>query len=413
MEKRWNRVYLFLLMNSVFMSLLFYTSISTFFMQSKGLNLTQIFALESVLAIVLFLCDIPASIWADQINRKYVLIIGNGLAVAGAFTMAMASDYWHFILSFTLDGISIAMLSGVQSAYVYDELVKSGRDQDATRIYSRFHIATTLAALVAPIIGSYIASTQMDYALPIWISAFALTIGWIFTFFLPSQFPAKLEQAEEGESMTATGWKILKKSAIHIWKTPSLIFFALSGPAVWVISNSIHYLNQILFKRLDVAVTYFGLIMAIATLISLLGSWGAEYSQRKLGSIRSILLCSVLLAGSFFAMVWIHNVVLLTIAIGVLLGSVALRAPIMSSASNALVPSEIRATTLSLLTLIGTLFTVLLNPAIGYMSDLNINYALLFCGVTILVLTFAYYPKLRKIGLGEERESEESKVESA
>ncbi|HEY8341436.1 MAG TPA: hypothetical protein VIK75_00290, partial [Calditerricola sp.] len=83
--------------------------------------------------------------------------------------------------------------------------------------------------------------------------------------------------------------------------------------------------------------------------------------------------------------------------IGLLFGSLSLWTPIMETVVNALVPSEIRATTLSILGMLGTLLTVVLNPIIGYLADRSLTTALLFCGTTILGLTFVSLPMIRRM----------------
>lgn len=395
--------YALLLLSQRFMlGITFYAIVSSLFLQSRGLNYKLIFGLESVLAVALFFFEVPSGVWADRFDRKKVLFIGNALNVVATWIFASSYSYWMFVLSFVLAGLGIATLSGTDSAYIFELLKRTGREKDSTKVFGWLSVAEKVTTLVALPVGSLIAVYGVDW--PVYATAVANTIGLLLLLPMPSQ-RVRQEDPEEGGSFVAKDWAVIRESVRLILCTPSLIFFALAGPAVWVIVNAFNYLNQGLFLRANVDISNFGWMMGAGTVISIFGAMGAARVQKRLGTMTPIILSSVLMGIAYLLLAFSTNVVAIVLLIGVLFGSRALRAPIMNSAVNTLVPSEIRATTLSILGMLGTLLTVVLNPVVGYMADRSLTTAFLFCGFTIFGLTFVYYPTLLRVKRSREAQA--------
>lgn len=365
------------------------------FLNQRGLNYSQVFALESVLAVALFALEVPSGPWADRFDRRKLLILGNLLNLAATALYGFSHGFWMFAASYAISGMGIAILSGTDSAYIYDLLKSLKHEQDSTRVFGWLNTAEKAALLVALPVGSLIASFGLVW--PVYATLVTSVAGSLLLFFLPPQRVRPAEGVERTNGILKRDWAIIHESVHLILKTPLLIFLGLVGPAVWVIVNGFSYLNQPLFLRAHIPISQFGLVMGAGTLLSLVGPMLAARVQQKLGTIGPILIGSALMAAAFFGLAFANSIVVIALLIGLLYGSRALRAPIMSSAANTLVPSEIRATTLSVLNMLGTVLTVVLNPVIGYLADRSLTVSLLFSGFMILTLTFAYYPALVRL----------------
>ncbi|WP_311158094.1 MFS transporter [Rothia dentocariosa] len=106
----------------------FYVPVSAFFLESRGLSLTDIFMLESVLVASILVAEIPAGIIGDRFDRRRLVGAGFVFNAIAEILFATGTNFSIYALSFVMSGLSIAMLTGVQDAYIYDSL---GDDADA------------------------------------------------------------------------------------------------------------------------------------------------------------------------------------------------------------------------------------------------------------------------------------------
>lgn len=385
---------LLLLIQRFMVTITFYSIISSLFLQARGLDYTLIFSLESWLAVSLLLLEVPSGIWADRFDRKRTLFVGMLLHVAATYVFAFAHSYGLFVLSFLLSGLGMAILSGTDSAYVYDLLKGLGREEESTRLFGWLSATEKAATLLALPVGSRLATFGLEW--PVYTTAVVNTLGLLLWLAMPPQ-RVRTDADTQSQGFMAWNWRMIGRSAKRILTTPILVFIALTGPTVWVIVNAFHYLNQPLFLRAHLPVEAFGWIMGVGMAISLVASILATRVQERLGTLLPIVLSSLLMGLAYLGLALTDNRIVITLLIGLLFGSLSLRTPIMETAVNALIPSEIRATTLSILGMMGTLLTVALNPVIGYLADRSLTIALLFCGITILGLTFVSLPAMRRV----------------
>ncbi|WP_304596015.1 MFS transporter [Alicyclobacillus sendaiensis] len=386
-----NRYIVLLVLQKFFSSALFYGVVASLFMVSRGLDYTDIFTLESVLALVLFLVDIPSSAWADRYDRKWILVLGHAAAVASVTLFAWAHRFWVFAVSYALSGVGIAVLSGVESAYVYDLCKAFRREEQSTRIYAWLNASEKCATLLSFPLGSWLAAH--GYVSTVYATAAVNTVGLLLAFLLPSQQPKEDFLRREDEDVTEERGT-LASVWVFLVSNPVLLFFALAGPAVWVVFNGFHYLNQPLFVRARLPVHEFGWVMAAGSLAAMVISPFVDGIRRKLGFMRPILASAIAMASAFGCMAWTNDLALIVLAILVLNVSESLRSPLLNSATNSLVPSETRATVLSVLSAVGTLLTLVLNPVIGYCADHSVAAGLLLSGGLILLFTVGSLPAL-------------------
>ena len=380
-----------LVIQNFFSNVIFYSIISSLFMVSRGLNYTEIFAMESILAVVLLVVDIPTSALADRYDRRVVIVFGHFVTLVSTAIFAISHGFWSFALSFALSGMGIAVLSGSNTAYIYDLYKSIGSEDDSTRVYSWISMAENCATLLSFIVGSWLATYGYTYT--IYATLAANAIGLLVILFLPAQRIRPSGENTEG-LQDASRRSIFIASVRVIISSPTLVFFALAGPAVWVIVNGFNYLNQPLFLRAHIHVQYFGWIMAVGALCAMLVAPFADKLQNKLGVIGSVLVSALFIAATLVSMAYTNDPIIIIGLIAILNISNSLRSPILSSAVNSMVPSEVRATVLSILSGIGTAVTIILNPVIGYLANHSVTIGLLSSGVFVLVLTFGYVPTL-------------------
>lgn len=115
---------------------------------ARGFSLWEIGLAESVLHIVSLLFEIPSGMVADLLGRKRTLVFGGFLGVAANILMAFAPNLFFICFAMGLNAISNTMFSGTNTALVYDSLKQAGRTEDYIKVSANSsQISTAATAL--------------------------------------------------------------------------------------------------------------------------------------------------------------------------------------------------------------------------------------------------------------------------
>ena len=136
--------------------------------QDHGLNITQIGTLLIIWASTTIVLEVPSGILADNMSRKYLMIIGS-LLKAFAFVAWLGQNYYFYAFGFVLWGISGALKSGTFKALAYDELKKINKVHLYEKISGRFKMAGNVGISLALVTGGFV--SQHSYNLSLVVSS--------------------------------------------------------------------------------------------------------------------------------------------------------------------------------------------------------------------------------------------------
>lgn len=97
---------------------------------ARGYSLWQIGLAEGIYHAVSLLCEIPSGMMADLLGRKRTLVCGGAFIVSYNLLMAFAPNIFVVCLAMGLNALSNTMFSGTESALVYDSLKQADRESD-------------------------------------------------------------------------------------------------------------------------------------------------------------------------------------------------------------------------------------------------------------------------------------------
>ena len=89
---------------------------------ARGFSLWEIGLAESVFHVVSLLCEVPSGMAADLLGRKKALVFGGALAVTYNLLMAFAPNLFAICFAMALNALYNTMFSGTFTALIYDSL---------------------------------------------------------------------------------------------------------------------------------------------------------------------------------------------------------------------------------------------------------------------------------------------------
>ena len=360
----------------------FYVPVSAFFLESRGLSLTDIFMLESVLVASILVAEIPAGVIGDRFDRRRLVCAGFVFNAIAEILFAAGTNFSIYALSFVMSGLSIAMLTGVQDAYIYDSL---GDDADAKAVGAWGHLSALM--LTAGVTGSVVGSAlgSVDISLPALLSAAMAVVAAVCVAFLPQQNPKTHDKHPE------TSWVSLKIGVKLLFTSPLLLYVAVGSSASFALFNAVYTLNQPLFAAQDVPIATWGVIAGAGQLLAAGYNYAAGRIEKRVGRKTALLLAMGYGAAGFCLMAVPH---VLAVVSGFLLVVVGIhaRGPITSAVTNKLIPAHRRATVLNVASSVGSLVGIVVNPLVGLGAETSTRLTVLAIGGVLLALTLTWIP---------------------
>lgn len=130
------------------------------FYHDNGLDNKSIFILQAIYSLSVAIIEIPSGYLADVIGRKTSLIFGSILGTLGFVVYSASHSFEGFLCAEIILGIGGSFISGSDSALLYDSLAADKKEhsylQYEGRITSLGNFAETFAAIGGGLIAAYL-----------------------------------------------------------------------------------------------------------------------------------------------------------------------------------------------------------------------------------------------------------------
>mgnify|MGYP002039676018 CR=1 FL=1 len=156
------------------------------FFQEHGLTLTEVMILQSIYSLTVALVEIPSGYFADYFGRKNSMILSCTFLFLGYLIFSNYVGFSIFILAEILLALGSALMSGADSAIMYDTLLEEGKQEDYTKFEGRTYAIGNFSEAIAGLLGGLLATISL--LLPFQIQSFILflSIPVAFTLIEPS-----------------------------------------------------------------------------------------------------------------------------------------------------------------------------------------------------------------------------------
>ena len=339
---------------------LFPMAIITLFWKDRiGLSLTQILLLQSILSIVMVVMEYPTGYVSDRVGYRVALTIASFLGMIGWGMYVFAGTFGQVLAAEVILGISLAFISGSDSALLYETLKARSAEQSYARHQGRMSgFAQAGEAGGAVFAGLLYAASPL---LP-----FILQVGvWFLALLLTRSLVEPARQLTTPASHLAEAWRTARYAFIENRRLRATI---LLNTFLGIASFYPVWLIQPYMQHAGVPVGWFGPVWSGANLTVALFAIASHRAGHRLGDRRMVILfallvwmgyCGLGFTGGIWGFLFYY---LLTSMRG-------LRGPMMLHHAQVETPSANRAGILSLQSLCFRLLFAITGPLIGMLAD--------------------------------------------
>ncbi len=347
---------------------------------ARGLTLLQISLIESIVIGSIFLMEVPTGILADRLGRKWSIAASTFFLMCAEFIFIFARSFEWYIVIALLTGTGFAFASGAIEALVYDSLPAGGREDAMKRAMGRLNSTSQLAFVIAPILGGLIiGDARAENFIPaIALTVLALGIGLLVCFSLREPAAATAEERPGSLTLLRTGFGLLASNR-RLRRLAMLVVFSTPFTATLVTTLAPPYLVQN-----EASPFVVGLTLSLGSLLAVITQRNAWKLEAWLGQARAVALL-ILLPGLMYWLLAAAAGPFATVLLVIFMyGANDMKAPLFSAYQNALIPSENRATVLSLINMFASLFIAIGAPMYAALAQTSLELAFVTIGAVIM-----------------------------
>jgi MFS family permease len=359
----------------------FYIHVYALLLLSRGLNLVQVSAIGSVVIAVIFLMEVPTGVLADRLGRKWAVVGSMFCLMWAEFIFLFSRNYETYLFVAFLTGTGFAFTSGAIESLVYDSLPTDNRAQRMKVEMGKVGSAKQMAVFLSPLIGGLIVSdlTQAQFDLAISLTVMILLTGLIVG--LTLREPPSESRPSQVESLAILREGMAELRRNHRLKRLTLLVI-LTAPFTGMMVTTLvpPYLRQ-----WQITPFLIGLAMSVGNLVAAFTQRWAHLVETKLGQRWGLTFLTLLPGlGYLLLAVTIHPFLAWLIVVW-MYGSNDMRQPLISAYQNEWIATGSRATVLSLVNMLLSLFVALMMPVYAALASRSLSLAFLAMSAVILV----------------------------
>ena len=363
------------------------TSFWILFFIQNGLSLLQIGLLESIFHGTSLLCEIPSGMLADRFSYKTNLYLARLSSIGSSILILFGQgNFWIYAIAMMVNAWSYNFDSGTSTAFLFDSAVEAGQKDRYLQISSFLSGVAEVTRTLGTVVAGFFIHGALAWTYYIAIGLSLLSILLIFLM--------KEPESKSDERNHLTLKRILEVVKQEWQDKPVLFYWMLTYQLVGTIMCMFYFYYQ--QKISDLTSWQVSLIMLIGSGFNLLAVYLASQIGKKWNS-NQVFPILVALTGLALFLVGLKtpfaylSVYLLTNAL------YAVYQPIYYNDLQAYLPSSVRATMLSINSMMFSLSMIVIFPLTGWFID-SCGFVAVF--LVLGLITFLSFPLLM-FGLGK------------
>jgi predicted MFS family arabinose efflux permease len=329
--------------------------------EDRGLSQAQVTLIDIPFWLSIVLLQIPAAALADRWGRRPALI-ASACAFAVAISLfGLASSFPLLLTSYLIWGMAFSLFNGTESAFIYDTLKGMGQENEYQRIYGRAWAINMVAAVGGTLIGAPLAeATSLSF--PIVLSGAIAVLAAVTA--LSFREPPRVESPLGHLSYAA----ILRQSAEIVRRRPAVRYATLFVGVISIGSIGPIFFFQPFLVEHGVDTGDVGIWQTPMRIAAIVGALAAPRIVMELGERRTFYLMPLVLIVSYGLLAFWGSIyaqaAFLTLNFVMVMSQ-----PVLTDYVNKRVPSEQRATVVSLTNLVRSFVLIPSAPLMGLLAD--------------------------------------------
>ena len=381
--------------------------INTMFLLESGLTLMQAFLANAIFTGSMAVFEVPTGLVADTKGRRMSFLLSVSLLTIGTLAYVAVGPLRlglpGFIVGSVILGLGYTFYSGAVEAWLVDALQSTGSTAPVDGVLARGAMISSIAMLVGSVSGGLLGS--IDLTVPYLVRCALLIVAFAI---------AHVAMHDTGFAVRPLRWTDVPREMARVgrdslrfgWSEPHARLAILAGaiPAIyleWGYHAWQPYFTELLGYK---AVWILGVVAAATSLASAGGSWLVERLTRFCGRRTTLLLGGVIVyaataVGVGFAQTFWSAAALY------LVGMAAMGAfqPVRQAYLHSVVPSEQRATVLSLASLFSSAGSMGGQAGLGWLAARRSLASGYVVGGLTTVLAIPWLIAMRRLGGSPDR----------
>lgn len=346
-----------------------------------NMSLLQIGLLEGIYHITSMICEIPSGAWADLVGRKRSMLISRGCITISCIIMLFSRNFWGFALSFVIQALGNAFTSGSEEALVYDSLKCIDKEDDFIKVNGRLNMLIEVSQAIATVVGGVLAEYSYVWC---YVACVVIALLSLVPVVFMTEPPILEERTEQltGMALVENHFKVsyqVLNNDIRIMKI--IVFYSL----IFASHALLFFYSQQYFYDCGYNKIQISIVFLFAGVISCLGALASDYLYQKLDA-KIAFFSAVVIALTMVC--YGFNIPILAIVVFIISNFFnAVLYPVESECLNRLIPSEQRATLISINSMFFSIMMIVMFPIAGMLADV-LNLPIVLMGIGIIVLFF-------------------------
>lgn len=347
------------------------------FYRDLGLSMQQVFLTQAIFSFIMVIGQVPTGYFADVVGRKPSIIIGTTLSALGFIVYSFAYGFNMILIAEILLGFGSSFISGADSALLYDTLVEAKSQENYKKMEGRITSIGNFAEGIASIIGGVLATISLRF--PIYLQTIIMIVALPLPYFLYEVKHHRTQiKGHLRNMLRIINYSVRENKQIKWLIIYSAILSTTTLNFIWFI--------QPYWQNVGLPLALFGISWAALQFSVAFFSLISHRTEKVLGDSKTLILMCVLAALGYFGLGTVQSLwgSLFMLIIYFVWGT---NGPVLKGYVNKLIPTEMRATVLSLKEMGTRLLFVVVGPLAGWLADIySFSTALILSGVIFLIL---------------------------
>ncbi len=333
----------------------------TFLIEDIGLSFTSITMIGVPFWLIVAFGQVPAGAIADRWGRTWSLRAGSLIFGLAMLILGTANSLELVVVSWVVWAFAMILVMGADSALLHDSLKALGREREFEKWAGRTFAVRSAALVVATLIGGVVAG-EFGLRVTILLGVLASALSSLVAF--------QLREPPTNDAVTHASYRdTFSTAARTVWDRPAVRAVIAFVAILLAGTMTSEYLLQPFLLRHDVEVGFaFSALQIPVRVMAIVGAVLAFWWVGKVGERAALGFLPLALIGAYVGLSLIDSLG----AIGFLMFAGLVRAaamPLVEGYINRRVPSDQRATILSLNHMAFALLLVFTLPLLGYAVD--------------------------------------------